>query len=195
MRHLILLFAIIVLAAPSAAFGKGPSAATVDGPGASITFRGCCAPDTPTMKLAEQAGFFPAVFDAGRPDPMLAERPGGNLGPRYTITYTVPGPAGKQWLIRQDLYPYAKPTPVTYTKPGQDIFAVPAGARGGWFKASRQLKATLVAAGLPETPPSPGAGGWSLRDLIVPALALLLVAAVLLRRAVRPPARMAGSPS
>jgi hypothetical protein len=194
MRHLILLFAIIMFAAPSAAFGKGPSAATVDGPGASITFKGCCAPETATMKLAEEAGFFPAVFDAGRPDPMLDERPSGSLGPRYTITYTVPGPAGER-LIRQDLFPYAQPTPVTYTKPGQEIFARPAGTRGGWFMASQQLKATLVAAGLPESPPSPGAGGWSVRDLIVPALAVFLVAAVLLRRVVRSPARMAGSPS
>ena len=39
--------------------------------------------------LTEQTGIFPAVFGQ-TPDPMQKERPKGDLGPKYTITWTVP---------------------------------------------------------------------------------------------------------
>ena len=45
------------------------------------------------MQIAEDAGFFPSVF-VTTPNPMLSERPQGELGPRYTITYAMPGPSG-----------------------------------------------------------------------------------------------------
>jgi hypothetical protein len=193
MKRVLLILAIAALALPSSALGKGPSAASIDGPGAGggITFTGCCSPETPTMMLAEQAGFFPAVFRQ-QPDPMLDERPRGDLGPKYTITYTVPGPNNETWSIRQDVYPYAKPAAVTYMPPGQAIFETD-GTRGGWFQAGPALKQTLVSAGLPAS----AAGGGSADDSSFPtmtvsvlALALLFVgaAAVLLRRRARPAA-------
>jgi hypothetical protein len=195
MKRVFLILSIAALALPAAAFGKGPSEASISGPGDSgtgggdLTITGCCAPGSPTMNLAEHAGFFPAVF-ARQPDPMLDARPKGDLGPKYTITYTVPGPNNETWKIKQDVYPYATPAPVTYMKPGQTIFHVTGGTRGGWFQADSRLKQTLVSAGLPERPVASSSDGTSLRTNLfsVFAVALFLVAAtaVFLRRRSRP---------
>src|SRR5918912_3294464 len=98
MTRLILLLAVAALAVPAAAAAKGPSAATVSGPGdgGGISFGGGGgggdpAAGTPLGNLTMAAGFFPGVFDQ-TPDPMQPSRPKGALGPKYTITYTVPGP-------------------------------------------------------------------------------------------------------
>jgi hypothetical protein len=202
MKRAVLILAITVLALPAAALAKGPSAATIDGPGvgggggSDITITGCCAPETATMKLAEQAGFFPAAF-ARQPDPMLDKRPRGDLGPRYTITYSVPGAEFGTDEIRQDVYPYAMPGPVTYMAPGQKLFG--SSTRGGWFRADARLKKTLVEAGLPRTASAALSGDdpFPLDVVALYAAGLALVAAtlVLLRRRMRPAARMAGSPS
>ena len=53
---------------------------------------------------------------------MLSSRPKGDLGPKYTIAYTVPGGEGETFQIKQNAYPYAKPHPVTFMEPGQKIF-------------------------------------------------------------------------
>lgn len=202
MKRAFLILALAALALPAAALGKGPSDAVISGPGGGggggdITFTGCCANDTPTMMLAEHAGFFPAVFTQ-TPDPMLDARPKGDLGPKYTITYTVPGPNNETWTIKQDLYPYATSGPVTYLRPGQKIFEVPGGTRGGWFQATPQLKETLVAAGLPPSAPTASAERSSVPTLTLSAFIVLLfmcVAAFVVRRRLRPAARMAGSPT
>ena len=200
MKRALLILALAALALPATALGKGPSEAVINGPGSGgggITLTGCCANDTPTMMLAERAGFFPAVFTQ-TPDPMLDARPTGDLGPKYTITYTVPGPSNETWTIEQHLYPYAASGPVTYMKPGQKIFEVPGGTRGGWFQATPQLKETLVAAGLPSAAPSGSPGRSSLPTLTLSAFMVLLfmcVAVFVLRRRLRPAARMAGSPT
>ena len=99
------------------------------------------------MDLADAAGFFPAAFGQ-TPSPMTASAPKGNLGPKYSIEYTVPGPDGGNQTIRQDAYPYATPYSVTYMKAGQAIFDMK--THGGWFTDSR-LKEVLVAHGLPKT--------------------------------------------
>ena len=120
---------------------------------------------------------------------MLAGRPKGDLGPRYTITYRLPGPNGEE-TIRQDLYPYADGGPLTYTPTDQTFFGSNV-VRGGWYRASPELKTTLVKAGLPASAPSGGASptddGVALSDFWLAfaigfALALAAVTAVLLRR-------------
>jgi hypothetical protein len=184
MKHVLLILVIAALALPAAALGKGPSAASIDGPGSGggITFTGCCTPESPTMTLAEQAGFFPAVF-AEEPDPMLAARPKGELGPKYLITYTVPGPNNETWKIQQDAYPYANPGPVTYMKPGQKVFEIVGGARGGWFQADSRLKKTLVSAGLPADAPAPSSGASSEASTFPTSLVGLLIATLLVAAA------------
>jgi hypothetical protein len=190
MRRLIFLLALAVLAMPSQALGKGPSAATMEGPGGGggMTFSGDEG-SGPLGNLTQQSGWFAAVFEQ-QPNPMLAARPKGDLGPKYTVTYTVPGPDNDTFTITQDVYPYASSGPVTYLAPGQPIFDMQ--TRGGWFQAGPDLKETLVAAGLPETAPGGSSDDTSFPTTTVGllAFALLLVGAtaVLLRRRARPAA-------
>jgi hypothetical protein len=190
MRRLILLLALATLVAPATALGKGPSGATMEGPGggSGITFSGDEG-SGPLGNLTQQSGWFAAAF-AQEPNPMLAARPQGDLGPKYTVTYTVPGPNNDTFVIRQDVYPYASPGPVTYMAPGQPIFDME--TPGGWFQAGPDLKETLVAAGLPETAAAGSSDDTSFPTTTIGllAFALLLVGAtaVLLRRRARPAA-------
>jgi hypothetical protein len=190
MRRLILLLALATLVVPATALGKGPSAATMEGPGGGggITFSGDEG-SGPLGNLTQQSGWFAAVFGQ-EPNPMLATRPKGDLGPRYTVTYTVPTDMNRTVTIRQDIYPYASPGPVTYLAPGQPIFDLQ--TRGGWFQAGPDLKETLVAAGLPESPVDVSSDDTSFPTTTVSllAFALLLVGAtaLLLRRRARPAA-------
>lgn len=189
MNRAFLVLAIAALALPAAALGKGPSEAVINGPGGGgMTFTGDGeSGGTPLGDLTQQAGFFPAVFGQ-EPNPMLAGRPNGDLGPKYTINYTVPTSDNGIDKIRQDVYPYAKGGAVTYTKPGQKIFDMT--TRGGWFQAGPQLKETLVAAGLPSRPGAGSSDGTSLStnlfSLVAVALFLVAATAVFLRRRTRP---------
>ncbi|HEU4941859.1 MAG TPA: hypothetical protein VFT18_01235 [Gaiellaceae bacterium] len=190
MTRLMLIFAIAALVLPSAALAKGPSAATMEGPGggAGISFGGDEG-SGPLGQLTEQAGFFPAVFGQ-EPNPMLAGRPKGDLGPKYTITYTVPG-GGGEFTVRQDVYPYADPSPVTYLAPGQKVFDLT--TRGGWFQAGPDLKTTLVSAGLPASPRAASSSDdasfpTTTVGLLALALLLVLSTGLLLRRRARPAA-------
>jgi hypothetical protein len=125
MKPVLLLLAALALGMPAAALAKGPSAASIDGPGTGggIDIKGDLAPGSPLAELSERSGFFPAVFHQ-TPDPMRDGRPRGDLGPRYTITYTVPGPEGETFVLHQYVYPYATPSPVTYMEPGQKVFRI-----------------------------------------------------------------------
>ena len=180
MKRAFLILSVAALAVPAAALGKGPSEASISGPGVggggNLTITGCCAPGSPTMNLAEHAGFFPAVF-ARQPDPMLDARPKGNLGPKYSVTYIVPGPNNETWKIQQDAYPYASLGPVTYMEPGQEVFEIAGGTRGGWFQADARLKETLVSAGRPARSPASSEASTGATNLLVLLIAILLVAA------------------
>jgi hypothetical protein len=199
MRRLALLttgLTALVLAATAGA--KGPVAATIDGPGTGggISLGGNGEPGSgaPLGNLSDQAGLFAAAFGQ-TPNPMLAERPKGNLGPRYEITYRLPGPNGDESTIRQDAYPYAQGGPVMYTAPGQRFFGTRS-TLGGWYRASPELKATLVRAGLPESAPSAegsGGNGTSFVDFwpaigVAFVLGLTALIGVLARRRPRPAA-------
>lgn len=152
--------AALVAVAPAAA--KGPSEADINGPGLKgggihlSSGGGDPSSGTPLGNLVEQAGFFPATFGQ-EPDPMLAKRPRGDLGPKYEVEYKVPGPSGTTATIHQELYPYATPNPVAYMKPGQRFFDDQK-TRGGWYRAWPDLKETLVSLGLPRQAPSGSSG-------------------------------------
>jgi len=151
MKRLLFLFAVCALALPATALAKGPSEATITGPGLSKTIKitGPESDGSPMMNFVEAAGFFPAAFGQ-TPDPMTYARPKGNLGPKYSIDYAVPGPNGGNDEIHQDLYPYAKTGAWTYMAAGQPIFDFK--THGGWYTGSG-LKGILVAHGLPQAPP------------------------------------------
>jgi hypothetical protein len=167
-----LVAALILVLVPTAALAKGATAARIDGggpggpgngPRGPITLRGEGEPGggTALANLADASGVFPAVYGQD-PDPMLdtAPVPAAQLGPRATITWTVPDGGDVPKLIRQDAYPYAAGGPLTYMPPGQAVFA--ATTRGGWYQAPDSLRTQLIALGLPKrapltraTPPAP----------------------------------------
>ena len=148
-RSMLLLTALgLALLLPTAAAAKGPSEASISGGNLSKTIKivGNGESDqTPLGQLTQEAGFFPAAFGQS-PDPMLHKRPSGDLGPRLTIHYVVPGGDNQTFYIGQDVYPYAKAGAFTYMKPNQPIFGM--ATIGGWYRAYG-LKQTLVKLGLP----------------------------------------------
>jgi hypothetical protein len=172
------------LALPSLAAAKGPESASLSGPGLerslAIHGQGEMGPGTPLGSLVDLGGFFPQMYGQ-TPDPTLRTQPKGTLGQRYTITYVVPGPNGIKSRVVQHVYPYAKPVPLTYMRPGQKFWDGQR-AYGGWFVASADLKMRLVRAGVPARPPVPtGAGLWRPGVIggFASALALIAVVAVI----------------
>ena len=136
------------------------------------------------MSNREFGGFFPQVFTQ-IPDPVVWKRPSGDLGPRYRIQYTVPGPNNGAATLVQDVYPYAKPAPVTYMAAGLHFWG---GNRthGGWFLADPRLKAVLVHAGLPSSPrTSSGSFPWAWTGGGAVAVVVLLLLALRRRNAVQ----------
>ncbi len=184
MKRLLFVLAAAALLAP-AALAKGPSAASITGPGLSkaLAFEGM----GDSSRLTEYAGFFPAAFGQS-PSPMLSARPQGKLGPRYTIHYVVPDGSPTPVRLVQDLYPYAAGGAVTYMRPGQRIFD--SRVTGGWYPAGDALKRLLVSAGLPKaapktaSPPSGSSGSnlGLLAGIGIPGALALAGAALLVAR-------------
>ena len=151
-----------LLAIPNGALAKGATSATIQGPGLSrpITVRGEGEPGTggQLAELSLRAGLFAAMFGSGADQgELLAARPAGNLGARYTVRYTVPVDNNASVQVVQDLYPYAAGGAVTWTSPGQPLWSDQK-VVGGWFRAPATLQPMLVSLGLPSRP---SAGGSS----------------------------------
>jgi hypothetical protein len=140
--------ALLVAGSASA---KGPESASLTGPGLgdrtlAVAGQGEMGPGTPLGALVDAGGFFAQMYGEA-PDPTTKVRPPGTLGPRYRVTYVVPGPNGIRSRVVQYVYPFAKPVPVTYMKPGQPFWGDKR-AHGGWFRSSTELRRALVQAGL-----------------------------------------------
>lgn len=133
---------------------KGVQRATVTGPGldSPITFRMNDSLDG-VEAFVNQTGIYPSLFET-QPNPVVQSQPEQNLGARYEVTYVMKVPGRKAAMVHQDLYPYAKPDPVTYTAPGQPT--IDGGTSvGGWYVAGPSLLPLLVSKGLPDSPARP----------------------------------------
>jgi hypothetical protein len=160
----VLALAVLLLAVPTAAQAKGATAATIDGggpgglPGGPISLRGDGEPGSPTDlgMLAQGTGLYATVF-GGDPGAVLQAAPTDRLGPRYTITWIFPDPAGgKDRKLRQRVWPYAAGGPVTFTPAGQPVLDTT--SSGGWYQGFDGLRAQLIELGLPNRKPlAPGA--------------------------------------
>lgn len=148
------LIAISMLVIAGPAWAKGSIAeATISGPGLEGGLR-IEAPDT--EGLGESGIDVAGGLDDTRSDSVeeLGLTP-ADLGPRYLVTYRF------EWiddLIRQDLYPYAKGGPVTYTPAGQELRGLFGDAgtlpiTAGWYQSSLDFLQYLADHGLPETNP------------------------------------------
>jgi hypothetical protein len=193
MRRLLVLATagtLAALAATGTASAKGPSAASLTGPGLDHAVRiagyGEGGTGTPLGALVQYGGFFPQVF-GGSPDPATRTRPPGDLGPRYRVVYRVPGGQPRASVIVQDVYPYAKPRPVTYMRAGQRFWGS-MHTKGGWVVSEAGMKAALVKAGLPTAPPAAPTGRsspWVWTGAVAVAAFLLLLLALGRRRITR----------
>jgi len=152
MRRLLLPAAALaaMLLFPALAVAKGPSGASITGPGLSHAINIEGYGGSTLGILVSDGGFFAQAFE--QTPSSTGSRPADRLGPRYEVTYTVPGPKGTSTL-RQDLYPYAVDGPATYMAPGQKFWETNS-TPGGWYRGSEQLKRTLVKAGLPARAPA-----------------------------------------
>jgi len=144
------LAAVAALAFAGAAGAKGPESASLTGPGLgrslAVAGQGEMGPGTPLGALVDSGGFFAQLYGQ-MPDPTLKARPHGTLGPRYRVTYIVPGPNGVRSRVVQDVYPFAKPVPLTHMAAGQRYWGTRT-AHGGWYRSSVELRRALVQAGL-----------------------------------------------
>jgi hypothetical protein len=145
----------VVIAGPASAKVESITEANVTGPGLEGGLR-IEAPDT--EGLWESGIDVAGGLDDARVDSVeeLGLTP-ADLGPSYRVTYRFDGDDD---LIRQDLYPYAKGGPVTYTPPGQELTPRPGGPAGlkmpmlaGWYQSSLGFFNYLVDHGLPERNP------------------------------------------
>ena len=165
-----LVLALLLAAVPTAAQAKGASAATISGggpgglPGGPIDLKGDGEPGSGTdlANLAASSGVFALLFEDSSSG-ALATAPPGDRGPRYTITWTFPNGAGGADKVRQSVWPYAAGGPLTFMAPGQPVLDTT--TRGGWYRASDDLRQRLIALGLPRPPPPrPRSGLWTTRD-------------------------------
>jgi hypothetical protein len=145
-----LLALVLLLVMAPAALAKGASALRITGPGLDkpISLRGLGEPGTEGVlaEISDRAGLFAVMFgdNGGR---LSTDRPAGDLGPRYTITWSVPGDGGT-YTVLQDLYPWAAAGSYTYAKPGQPLW----GGQpfiGGWFRTPAALLTSLETVGFP----------------------------------------------
>lgn len=117
-----------------------------------------------------------------------------DLGPRFLVTYGF----YSDDRIQQDLFPYTKGGPVTYTPPGQEVTAgVDMQITAGWYEGSVGFFQYLVDHGLPEWNPvapvaigeaapdaAPGgqAAPWAGTVVVLVGLAALSLATLAVRR-------------
>jgi hypothetical protein len=157
MRRSMLLAAALsaVLLFPAAATAKGPSTATIYGPGLvhALTINGYGEGESmsPLGILVNETGFFAQAFQQ-TPVATSRSQPADRLGPRYDVKYSVPGPNGDSTLS-QALYPYAVNGPASYMTPGQKLWGTQS-VPGGWYRGTAALKGMLVKEGLPATAPA-----------------------------------------
>jgi hypothetical protein len=155
----VLALTVLLVAVPTDAQAKGATGATIDGggpgglPGGPITLRGDGEPGSSTDlgMLAQGTGLYATVF-GGDPGVVLKAAPTERLGPRYTVTWRFPDPAGgADRKLRQQVWPYAAGGPVSFTPAGQPVLDTT--TTGGWYQGFDGLRAQLVELGLPNRKP------------------------------------------
>lgn len=187
--------AIVLLTSVGAA-AKGPSQAVIEGPGLTSPITvgdpGAASIGPQLADLIQRSGLFTQLW-CPRCEGRLRERPSGELGPRYVVTYTMPDPtdAAASTEVTQDLYPFASPQPVTYMSRGQSFWGTQRTV-GGWFIGHPGLRHLLRDIGVPapatattaQQPPTDGGRTLTVphqpgRSILVPTLAISLTLAML----------------
>ncbi len=143
--------AVLMMAGPAAA--KGADQATITGPGIStpIVVGGDGEPGSNggLGQLGDASGLFVAMFgpESSGAMALASTAPTGPLGPRYELTYRVPGANPKPDTLKQDAYPLAAGGPVTFTPAGQPVLGTT--TTGGWYHAPDTFRPLLTSLGVP----------------------------------------------
>jgi hypothetical protein len=129
----------------SPTFAKGPSQGVIDGPGfpSPVALR---EPGEATIgpehaAMVQKSGFLDGLW-CRTCDRRLFDRPPGELGPRYTVIYTMTVTVKDRTRsseVIQFVFPYATPRPVTYM-PSDQRFWGRERTVGGWFVARSGLR-------------------------------------------------------
>jgi hypothetical protein len=93
------------------------------------------------------------VMDPLLVGPVLADRPAGDLGPRFQIAFSFEG----RTAATEDLYPYAPGGPVAYAASSGSLVGHPFAA--GWRQAQPAILEVFVSWGLPAVPVMAAASG------------------------------------
>lgn len=130
------------------AFAKGPESAIITGPGIDRQIELEVIPNRELVsKLMEQTGIWYATGDLPQP----IDKPAGELGPGYTLTWINSGPPGaslEERTIRQEIYLEAEIGPVIHTHVQESLQGW-GSERIGWFAAPSGLRDTLAELGVP----------------------------------------------
>ena len=187
---LVLAATALIAAFATPASAKGVVRVTVEGPAlAQGVTRGVRAAST----LASGTDLYQAMAACGTSNGCTHTRPHGDLGPRYTLTYTLMMPTRNGPEVRthvvQYLYPAARPEALAYIPPGQHVVGWPV-TRATWVPTEKDILS--VAAGIEVQPvilhtssPTPATTGdrgpavassaWDIEVLLLVALVALIV--------------------
>lgn len=140
------------------AMAKGPSQGVITGPGLPTPIR-LSEPgariDPDLAHVVIQSGFFEEMWGG---EHLLTQPPREDLGPRYTITYTMGQGDGRSDTVVQYVFPYAEPLPVTQI-PAEQRYWGSNETVGGWYVAHHRFRDTLIELGLPASAASLGSAG------------------------------------
>jgi hypothetical protein len=138
----------LALGAAPAAYAKGPTAATIEGPGLAGPV---------TVESYEATQRLPGLGDLmrltggsvlfGDGPTFRPDRPDGDLGPRFAVAYYM----GKQVVLIQELYPFGTGGPFVFTPAGQRSPFTDATLPDGWFAATKELASSMLLLGASQT--------------------------------------------
>jgi hypothetical protein len=147
-----------VLSTTLPAMAKGPSQGVITGPRLPAPIR-LSEPDTrishDLAHVVIQSGFFEGMWGG---EHLLTQRTREDLGPRYTITYTMSQGDGRSDSIVQYVFPYAEPLPITQI-PAEQQYWDSNETVGGWYVARHRFRDTLIRLGLPASAAWLGSAG------------------------------------
>jgi len=145
--------ALVVVLGSAAAEAKGPSTATIEGPGIAAPIEVNRADSrmigADLAMLVKDSKILSGLW-CPRCDDRLRQPPTDRLGPRYTVTYTMALEGDLQAstdTVVQYVYPFAVPHPVVYIPAHQPFWNTD--TVGGWFVARPRLRTLLTVSACP----------------------------------------------
>jgi hypothetical protein len=121
---------------------KGPTEARITGPQLPAPLR---VSNAELSSLADATAASDLLYRRPSGLRFTVEAPPGDLGPGYTVRYTM----GEQVLLRQRVHPYAAGGAAVLVPPGQHNMLLDEPFEAGWTRLPAQAADRLVALGLP----------------------------------------------